>query len=328
MDTLYGPINVPNLGIIQVPGRTNEERLAYGARLRTNVGVFIPNFPCYSSVNNEELDISIAIGTLDNYKCFSKIQFIRNALYDPDIGIYIYDLLSYLHAFDSYFDTIHDRYWSGSLSDLEQWIPIAQYIRNLPASQVNDLLVLLRAVRNRAHDYDINRRWVDDNLRIGANEILQIIPNLVTITGEGATFQNFINTPNLPAFELVEELDELIKRITAIYSKFANVPSRNRFLPQQTEELITIGPAISLRPGGYAINQYQTQGSWIQPRNIPTQSMNSIYRSIYDICQGQVIDHNRVVNAFNELGLPIPSNSTDQQLCTYMRNYLERLPKN
>lgn len=115
MEQTWGEVNVEGKGIIIVPGRTEAERVNYARNLFNNMGVFIPTFGCDNVIiYQEESDMTfgifqrnatdpiIAVGTLNDYKCFDAMNFDVNVLYDPIFSLLTYDMARKLLMLESY----------------------------------------------------------------------------------------------------------------------------------------------------------------------------------------------------------------------------------
>jgi hypothetical protein len=335
---LYGPVNIDSFGTILVPGISIEDRIRYSTNLTTNVGVFVPTFKCLYGKSDrnswhlgyqDRIDPVIAIGTLNNYKCID-ISSSGNFFYapfDPDIGIYIYNLIYDLHSFDSYFSALSNPYvWSETIKIFEIWSELTNFIRNLSSTTIEEVLQLLQIISTRAENAcfsGLDELTPGDNIEL--SRILEIIPDLMTAEPKTPIrFDSIENETDWCSF--AESVDEVYNQIQHIYNTFGQARIRQGFAitAPQRNELLTIGPAITYQPEGYAANLIKQQGNWKQMQQV--QNINPNYRAIYEICNGNIIDDNHLNNILDELGIIVPTNYSAAQKCSYIKNYFRILP--
>jgi hypothetical protein len=331
-EQLFGPINIEGYGIILVPGINNEIRTAYAAGLSIREGIFIPNKPCISVITFDDIEEGTpftAIGTLDSYGCYT----IEDLMMVPDDYRQIIANLPELIAFARYYGNV----------ELEQ-----RFLRiQLGSNYVNELQSIILSldpeqIQKVVNALDVLKRsfypgcnFTPDGYN-NALEALQtlrsIIPTVKGIQRLGTTYK----ASNVPYVELVEETlngnyclvylsettNELSNVILALFTPAGLQQAGLTLTPSRGQEILEIGPAIALQPGGANIGTYQQQSLWAGSMST-AQNINPNYRRVYEICGG-VIDNDSLMILAQELDIPVPQGYTSEDLCRYLKNYIER----
>lgn len=227
MQASYGPVNIEGMGIIIVPGSSDAERVAYAQNLYNNFGVFIPAAgTCTEIVTNDRSfpgNPIIALGTLQNYKCFDALNLSELVLFDP-IFFFLAGHRADLLAFESlilpYYENMYRGYippraWLDRVNVISIWIDMETYIRQLPYETIQQIMNLLHSIRDRASyicTNDPNKMNDDPQYRNDYNALVSIIPNLVIASPDYMYFSH--------AYQGIPDWCELYNDVNLLIRKF------------------------------------------------------------------------------------------------------------
>jgi hypothetical protein len=332
---LFGPVQFEKYGIIMVPGKNPEERVAYAGSLSVREGVFIPSGVCTSviTLDNVEANVPhIAMGTLDSYGCYT----IEDLLWVPDNYTQLIANLSELIEFARYTGSIELeqkllRIELGLtyLNDLQQML-ISKSAEEVQV--VLNALISLSLIFRKGTCRDSITREQIIQAKNNVSVINQILPDLKGVKRGGtrfiATNVKFseiaakLFNGNLCILYFGEMCKELANAIAAVYNLKYLQQSGRLLTPTRKEEILQVGPAIVLQPGGVNIQAYKQQGLWTGTTST-AMNINPTYRQIYQICGG-VINHDSLIMLANELDITIPPGYTDDQICNYIKTYVQK----
>lgn len=341
---LFGPVEIEGYGVLLVPGATAEERAAYAAGLTVREGIFIPGVPCESVVTFNEIEEGtpyIAIGIPDSYGCYT----VEDLMMVPDDSRQLIANLPELVKFARYYRQYE---LEERLIKLELGLDYFNELKSIVLSKRPE------EIRAALDAFDVIHKTLYFGCRPSELDIVKAEQALAVIKGIFPTLKSVKKAGNsyvatsIPYVDIVqktlngeyhclrmfdENTKELANVINSVYSAKELQKTNLILTPTRKQELLEIGPAITLQPGGTNVGIYQQQGPW--KSEIKTaRYIHPVYRRVYEICGG-VINTDSLLMLAEELDIPVPmclkeapgckpQDYTKESLCQYIKNYIDR----
>lgn len=330
---LFGPVNVEGYGIIMVPGNNEYDRVAYAMGLTVRGGIFIPNKPCESVMTLDMIEEGapfIAIGTMKSYGCYTIEDLLMIPDYQRELVANLPELITFARQYGSseleqkllkielgpnYFDTLRSIILSKTATEIKLI---------MDAFNILKVIFVDCKIKPKANDLIKAKQAIDviDSIIYGLRGVKKVgiyyVPTELTYSE--LVRDMIVGTICLKNFADITQ--ELMNAINSIFTSKGLAGTDVILTPQRREEITKIGPEIMLQPGGKTMFATQQQGPWATPI-YTTQVIPKAYRTVYEICGG-IIDHDSLQILARELGVQVPLGYTDSQLCSYLKNYIER----
>ena len=236
MQQPYGPVNIEGMGIILVPGDSDAERIDYANNLFNNFGVFIPVQGCTDVVTHRRSvqgNPIIALGTLQDYKCFDAIWLPELVLFDPIFSMlnghrkdllvfdsYLTPYLSEIYGGTIYNNNIYIPFWQWKVDVIIKWLNMENALRTLPYNLFQQILDLITTIRDRAQDicYNNPNLMIDDAIyRNARNALVAIAPNLIIASPDYVLFSIAYDNGVPDWCELYQDSVLLLAKLNVIY---------------------------------------------------------------------------------------------------------------
>lgn len=295
-------------------------------------GIFIPSVPCESVITFDEIEEGIpyiAIGTLQSYGCYTA----EDLMMVPDDFRQLIANLPELVKFARYY---REYELEARLIKLELGLDYFNELKSVVLSKRPDEIRAALDALNVIHKtlyFGCRPSELDLAKATQALAVMKgIFPTLKSVQKTG----NFYVATSIPYVDIVQKtlngeycfrmFDQMTKEmanvISMVYSAKELQKTNLILTPTRKQELIEIGPAIALQPGGTNVGIYQQQGPW-RSQLSTAQNVNPVYRRVYEICGG-VINTDSLLMLAEELNIPIPQDYTKESLCKYIKNYVDR----
>lgn len=270
------------------------------------------NFP-YGTVDVRGNDVSFNSKRMRTYYLQNIVNYNTTYFQDPELQRQLSERLKAEHDIITNFK---DQY----KADIDKFYD-KNIILNLTPEEINNINDNLNVI----YDFIINNGNYDDALN-SFNHLKTIIPKMNINKKFSEYFDNKpINERRKKLF--IKQYQDLLNEMGKIYYTPENLKSRGFLLnEEQKEELEYIGPSIVLQPGGTNVQNYYQESQWVQDQPMSmVQNVNQAYRSIYNICNDEIIPHHELQYLLRELEIEFPENTSDTQICNYLKNYYQQI---